>query len=303
MVDVPFTSFSLSMVKLSKTLFSLHDDIITDDECNIMGEASVSFDVGMLQFHAFPTECRTDTFILEPTPIGPNGVAVPSFPLNEVLLSSDISQFDALQQLFRVDDLKAYHKPASSPSLSMPLLEQEGELVRSKSVASSMTPQEVRYGDKRKSQWNKRFLELVAFQEYHGHCLVPMQGYESPELSNWVKRQRCQYRRKMEGMRHTICDRRQKALEELGFVWDFRSTNWNERYEELKEYWRIHGHSNVPKSYSKNPALAVWVKCQRRQYRISHRYGRSSCTRDERIRLLMELDFDFDPRGYGNRAW
>jgi len=298
------------MFTLRNTLFSLHDDIITDDECSIMDNASLSF--GGIPVNLYCTESRAAKLHLdspnptkprnsnlEPAPIGPRGIAaVPSFPLHEVILSSDVSQVDALKQLFLGADGLQDYKPTPTVQ-SLPFLE-EREYSSSTSVASSKTTRcdkKVRHGNRQMAQWHKRFQELVAFQAQHGHCVVPMQGYESPELSNWVKRQRCQYRRKMEGKRHTLCDRRQRALEDLGFVWDFRSTNWNERYQELCQFWEENGHSKVPKSYKKNPALAVWVKCQRRQYK-------QSCVCDERIRLLKELDFDFSPRKDSNaQAW
>ncbi|CAJ1932804.1 unnamed protein product [Cylindrotheca closterium] len=302
------------MFTLPKTVFSFHNDISTDDTC-IMDDTPLPFNdmipagniystfaasTSKLQFHAYPTEPCTS--ILEPAPIGPKGVAaVPSFPLHEVILSSDISQVDALKQLFLggVDALTRDYQP-TSPSSPVPLLERSGSTCSMSSVASSRktpakhcTGEKLRYGNRQMAQWHKRFQELVVFRVHHGHCVVPMQGYESPELSNWVKRQRCQYRRKMEGKSHTLCDRRQKALEDLGFVWDFRSTSWNERYQELCQFWNEHGHSKVPKSYKKDPVLAVWVKCQRRQYR-------QSCISKERIRLLKNLDFDFSPRKHLN---
>lgn len=216
---------------------------------------------------------------------------MPSLPLHEVIQLSDISQVDTLQQLFGADGLEDYQSTSTGVP-SMPYVD-------GCKFTRSMVEQKNRFGTRQTAQWNKRFQELVDFHRKNGHCLVPMHGYESPELSNWVKRQRSQYRRKVEWKRHTLCDARQRALEGLGFVWDMQSSCWNERYQELHQFWRETGHCKVPKSYKKNPALAVWVKCQRRQYKMQ-RLGRQSCMSEERVRLLKELDFDFTPRRDSN---
>jgi hypothetical protein len=41
-----------------------------------------------------------------------------------------------------------------------------------------------------------------------------------------------------------------QALESLGFEWRICITTWEDRLNELTDYHKIHGHCNVPKSYS-----------------------------------------------------
>ena len=43
---------------------------------------------------------------------------------------------------------------------------------------------------------------------------------------------------------------------------------WNERYNDLVEYKRIHGDCLVPQTYKPNKKLGYWVMQQRRQYRL-----------------------------------
>jgi hypothetical protein len=62
---------------------------------------------------------------------------------------------------------------------------------------------------------------------------------------------------------------------------------WNERFNELKQFWRDHGHTNVPRGYDKNKALGRWVDYQRTNYRnkIAGKGLRAHMT-EERIEKL-----------------
>lgn len=144
-------------------------------------------------------------------------------------------------------------------------------------------------------QWNQRYRELEAFREEFQHCLVPLLWPRNPSLAHWVKRQRHQYRMKCEGQHSTMTDERQAALERLGFVWDSHGATWEERWNELREFKEQNGHTNVPKRYPQNHQLAVWVKCQRRQYKLLTQ-GKPSNMTNTRIRRLHLLGFVFDPR-------
>lgn len=208
---------------------------------------------------------------------------MPNLPLEYALLSSDLSQINFLQQLFNPVHMQAQVFAARRdpvPSIALPL---------------TLGTNKIKYGPRHIEQWKMRYQELFEFQQKHGHCLVPMYDHHSPKLSNWVKRQRNQYRLKLEGKHSTLCDKRQKALEDLGFVWDSHAACWEEKYKELYQFWRENGHSKVPKSYKKNPSLSVWVKCQRRQYKLLLA-GKASYISEDRIRMLKSLDFDFNPR-------
>ena len=143
--------------------------------------------------------------------------------------------------------------------------------------------------------WDKRYQQLVGFKAEHQHCNVPLNYHKNPCLSNWTKRQRHQYRLKIEGRHTTMTDERQQMLEKLGFIWDSHAAAWTERWEQLRDFFLEHGHSRVPKNYPKNQPLAVWVKCQRRQYKLWIEGKRSNITK-ERIGRLKDLDFVFNPR-------
>ena len=75
-----------------------------------------------------------------------------------------------------------------------------------------------------------------------------------------MKRQRYQYRAKQANRHSTLTDDRQELLERLGFVWDSHALGWEERWNELREFKQKYGHCRVPKNYSANQQLAIWVK-------------------------------------------
>lgn len=95
-------------------------------------------------------------------------------------------------------------------------------------------------------------------------------------------------------------------LNDLGFTWTIRSRDtfgesWNSRFEDLREFRRIHGHCNVPSKYAENPELGIWVGTQRTQYRL-HMKGRESGNltmsnmNEDRIRALDSLGFSWVQR-------
>ena len=88
---------------------------------------------------------------------------------------------------------------------------------------------------------------------------------------------------------------------------DTKRKVWNERFEELKEYKKVHGNCNVPGRYKKNPSLGRWVETQRKQY---HRYTKAKqegkteaynyaigMDEEERIAQLEAVGFSWVVRG------
>jgi len=141
--------------------------------------------------------------------------------------------------------------------------------------------------------WTDKFKELLQFREKKGHCLVPNCHPENPSLAQWTKRQRYQYKLRMGGKRSTLTNERVQALDEAGFVWDSHKAVWSERYEELKQFRKVHGHCNVPSRYQANHQLAIWVKRQRRQWKNKIDF-RKNCMTDERQESLDSIGFIWD---------
>ena len=148
-------------------------------------------------------------------------------------------------------------------------------------------------------KWNERYQELVKFQQEHGHCSVPSQFPSNPPLAQWVKRQRYQRKIFKEGQHSTMTEERKILLDNLGFIWDSHSSFWEDRFQELTAFKEKHGHANVPTKYPENLQLAIWAKCQRRQFKIFRTEGpkQSNMTLD-RINKLTTIGFVFNPREF-----
>ena len=151
--------------------------------------------------------------------------------------------------------------------------------------------------NQRHDQWNDRYHDLVQYYQTHGDCLVPNTWPTNQPLSEWVKRQRYQYKLKMDGRPSYLSDHRMELLNSLGFIWNMQRANWDEKLKELVEYKVEYGHCNVPSIYPKNRQLGIWVRCQRRQYRLYMKDPESSSgMSDERIQKLHSIGFVFELR-------
>lgn len=276
---------------------------------------------------------------IDPVPIGARGMRiVREFPMAESnLLKEDAEYTDSIISLFSVarrhsageEDPEAYgdiafvarksqrrrskkirHRGSSasrSPQIqSRKVGDSGGDSARGtnssdSSTATSSSAKSKGFRSYQTALWGERFEELQRYAKAHGNCLVPHNWKENLSLAKWVKRQRYQYKLKMERKHSTLTDERQAALEGLGFIWDSHSAVWEERLQELKEFKQRHGHCNVPSTYSENHSLSIWVQCQRRQYKL-HRSGggKRSHMSSDRIAKLDDLGFVWDPRNRDN---
>lgn len=131
---------------------------------------------------------------------------------------------------------------------------------------------------------------------------------EKRQLARWCRVQRRQYKRLMQKqeqeekelqhgpgsterkVRYVLSQRRLTKLLEIGFLFEPFATAWDQRYQELQDFYREHGHSVVPAHYVPNPSLAVWVGEQRYHFK-KLREGRPTSMTPERIARLEQLDF------------
>ncbi len=111
--------------------------------------------------------------------------------------------------------------------------------------------------DQLSAAWEEMFATLLDYKTTHGHCNVPKDRLDNPELGQWVSTQR---RAKQLGR---INRERISRLEAIGFVWDALSASWEEMFAALQDFKSKHGHCNVPKAWSDNPDLGTWVSIQR----------------------------------------
>jgi hypothetical protein len=93
-----------------------------------------------------------------------------------------------------------------------------------------------------------------------------------------------------------MTNEREKALEDLGFVWDYHTFFWEERLNDLRAFRDQHLHCSVPAKYPENQQLAIWAKRQRRQFKEFTQGDRCSNMTLERISKLAGIGFVFNPR-------
>ena len=120
------------------------------------------------------------------------------------------------------------------------------------------------------SDWLKKFEELKAFAEKHGHCRVPN---TNRSLRSWLFTVRNNYENK------TLDKERITLLENLPqWVWSPRLDSWWTNYNKLKAFAEENGNCNVPTSSS----LRAWIHQQIGRYRREK-------LENERIDLLEAL--------------
>lgn len=153
----------------------------------------------------------------------------------------------------------------------------------------------VRFREYQAEIWSEKFEELCAFRRVHQHCHVPHQYKDNSSLAQWVKRQRYQFKLKMEGKHSTLSDERIRLLNTIGFIWNSHDAVWEERLQDLLQFKMSQGHCIVPSNYEPNIQLAVWTKRQRRQYK-KYQEGSASSMTPERIAKLEQVGFVWDCR-------
>ena len=102
------------------------------------------------------------------------------------------------------------------------------------------------------------------------------ESYPLYKLGKWVHRQRVQYKLLQENDDTNnksptsevspLTAYRIEKLNSIKFDWNPLETQWNTKFEEICEFKRIHGHSNVPIDYPPNPPLGIWTSLQRKYY-------------------------------------
>ena len=259
----------------------IHPTKLYTTEKHISYQPDESFSLSAIHTKDFEGRC-----LLEPTPIAPNKIhVVEKIELKDALRHEDNTLIKCLSDLLPKKDFYD----------SCDLIDPTHININNDYDVSSDDSSIGRFRESHLEKWSQRFQDLVTFKEQHGHCLVPLEYAENPSLAHWVKRQRCQYKVKQEGKHSTLTEEREVALERLGFVWDSHRAAWEERLREIALFREIYGHCNVPSKYPENPQLAIWVKCQRRQFKL-YCDGKKSNMTTERILKLNQLGFAFTPR-------
>jgi hypothetical protein len=242
---------------------------------------------------------QEDPTCLSPTPIGPQGVkrVVKDVQVSDGHWRQEEAIFDCLHPLLCTEERRDRDSISSRPRKKR---RNEKDIKTQTGIATSSGDEsaahDIRIRPHQFELWSERFQDLLRFREKFDHCLVPHTWDENLPLAQWVKRQRYQYKLKKEGKHTTMTDERQMLLERLGFVWDSHGVIWEEKLNDLLAFRRIHGHCNVPSTFPENAPLSIWVKCQRRQYKLFLLNEKRSTSTPQRRTKLDGLGFVWNPR-------
>jgi hypothetical protein len=307
------TSDNIERASASR-FFAANPNVLSSHEITATPQQSA---ISIFQEATFNKESFFEDFLIEPTSIGP---ADSMRVVNEVLVLKDHSWSegkegpvvdpdlidDLITRKRMFTDFAPFEPPCKKSrdeDTQESNSEETGVLSETTSSVGDQSSSSVRSTDSssvkiqshHSTKWDEHFQDLVSFRQTHGHCLVPHNWCENPSLSQWVKRYRYQFKLKEEGRHSTLTDEREADLERLGFVWDSHEAVWEERLNELCAYRKIHHNCNVPTNFPENPALSIWVKNQRRQWKI-FLAGNPSNKTEQRISRLTELEFAWNPR-------
>jgi hypothetical protein len=101
-----------------------------------------------------------------------------------------------------------------------------------------------------------------------------------------------QYKLLQQGKKSQSKEERIQKLNEIGFVWSF-SHDWDEKFDELKAFQNEQGHCRVPLTKDTDTyQLALWVKLQRKEYKLL-KQGKKSHITQERIQKLNGVGLPF----------
>jgi hypothetical protein len=167
----------------------------------------------------------------------------------------------------------------TKPIIKMVLSDKETEEERAKRLQR----RRLKYWD----DWDEGFRALVEFKRVHGHTIVP---FENGKLSKWVNSMQRQRSLKEKGFTvksDALTPERIKKLNKIDFAWKkWRDSEWNECYEKLKAYKKIHNHTRVPRKHE----IGRWTESQRQQYRKRQENVHNFLT-EARIKKLNKIDF------------
>ena len=159
-------------------------------------------------------------------------------------------------------------------------------VVNQRTIKETLSPERIQRLDDLGFVWNtltqqleENFQALVAYKAEFGDCLVPYKFiYQGKKLGVWVVNQRT--------AKDKLSPERIQRLDDLGFMWDALTEQWEENFHTLVAYKAEFGDCLVPQSLTyRGLRLGTWVSNQR-----SDKEKLSL----ERIQRLDDLGFVWD---------
>lgn len=137
--------------------------------------------------------------------------------------------------------------------------------------------------------WSDRMRQLEEFQRNHGHLNVPRTYTKHAKLGSWVAKVRERYRHYGPSSSKQIQERLQD-LYDIGFIWDVLEYKWQQKFQQLIDFYELHGHVDVPDGLG---GLGPWVKEQRREFN-KIRLGEPSRLTPKHAMALNRIGLDWN---------
>lgn len=143
--------------------------------------------------------------------------------------------------------------------------------------------------------WEKGYRKAMQYRKEFGNLEVPSayQTSDGYRLGAWISEQR---------QKPNLSEHRKQRLDALGMRWK-KPDSWEIRYTLAKDFYKTHGHLNMPASYKADGIwLAKWLNEQRQIY-IGNRAGK--CLTAEQIKALEEIGMSWENRTEqkSRKAW
>lgn len=139
-------------------------------------------------------------------------------------------------------------------------------------------------------QWENGFRHAAAYFAQHGNLKVPAQ-YQSADgflLGSWLANQR--YAKGGMHNKKPLTENQIHRLEAIGMQWETKyDLLWRDAYQAAKEYYRQHGHLEMPVEYTTKSGIRLGKWVRRQQYAYQHPEKSNAALTPERIQLLEEI--------------
>lgn len=134
-----------------------------------------------------------------------------------------------------------------------------------------------------RKSWEEHFQRLVKYKKDNGNTRVPRIYAADQKLALWVEAQ--QRNRRM----GKLTESEIYKLNSIGFEWtaQTRLRGWEQMFQQLIEFQKKEGHTNVPRRKGEDPKLALWVDTQRR-------YRKLNKLSEDKIERLNSIGFEWN---------
>ncbi len=199
-------------------------------------------------------------------------------------------------------EIPARYVTADGYALGRWLFNQKG--IRNGTIAGNLTEEQIKKLDKlgmiwdyySDLSWERNYAAAKAYYEKYGD-LTPVAKYVTEDglaLGNWLSSIRTWERAGVH--RQYLTPERIEALNRIGMVWDVLDYFWEKNYMAAVEYYREHGHLNMPSNYvdPNGVRLGSWIS-KLRALR-SGKKMRGTPPSAEQIERLNRIGMEWEPR-------